>query len=101
MHHSYKPFQNNQIKNKYSEVWREWHTLIRSLKSRKIQISKKEDSVKIEIGRHTHLLFELFGPVELPATESMISKVSIMKNVYQIFYLTYRQYNGIKIQEDF
>ena len=41
---------------------------------RKFQISQKENSV------HTHLLFELLSPVELAATESMISKDKIMKN---------------------
>ena len=50
------------------------HTLILTLKSRKVQISEKEDSVK-EIAGYTHLLFELFAPVlELAATETIISK---------------------------
>ena len=44
------------------------HTLVLTLKSRKVQISEKEDSVK-EIGSYTHLLSELLAPVELAATE--------------------------------
>ena len=49
--------------------------------SRKIQITKKEDSVK-ERARYTRLLFEVLLPVlELHATESMISKDKIMKDV--------------------
>ena len=63
------------------------HTLVLTLKSRKVQISEKEDSVK-EIASYTHLLFELLATVELAATESMISKDKIMKNVYLISYLT-------------
>ena len=56
--------------------------------SRKVQITKKEDSVK-ERARYTHLLFEVFLPVlELDATESVISKDKTMKDVCLVSYLT-------------
>ena len=56
--------------------------------SRKIQITKKEDSVK-DRARYTRLLFEVLLPVlELHATESMISKDKIMKDVCLVSYLT-------------
>ena len=56
--------------------------------SRKVQITKKEDSVK-ERTRYTHLLFEVLLPVlELDTTESMISKEKIMKDVCLVSYLT-------------
>ena len=63
------------------------HTLVLTLESRKVQISEKEDSVK-EIASYTRLLFELLAPVELAATEFMISKDKIIKNKYLISYLT-------------
>ena len=55
------------------------YTLILTLKSRKVQISEKEDFLK-EIARYTHPLFELFVPVlGLAANESLIFKNKIMK----------------------
>ena len=48
---------------------------------------RKENSAR-EIARYTHLLFKLPAPVELAATESMIFKEKIKKNVYLISYLT-------------
>ena len=58
-----------------------------TLKSRKLQISEKENSAR-EIARYTHLLLKLPAPAELAATESMIFKEKIKKNVYLISYLT-------------
>ena len=56
--------------------------------SRKVQITKKEDSVK-ERARYTHLLFEVLLPaLELDETESMISKDKIMKDVCLVSFLT-------------
>ena len=84
-----QPSSNNQIKkNNLKYEKKVTHTLILALKSRKVQITEKEDSVK-EIARYTHLLFALLLPVlELHATESLVSKDKIMKNVYLISYLT-------------
>ena len=50
-------------------------------------MSEKDDSVK-EITKQAHVLFELLSPVELAASESMISKDKIMKNVYLVSCLT-------------